>query len=139
MSAIIRPDLARLFCRTSVSRDVLLISVHVSMPFISSKRKAEGGGELGAHGCGTSVTESLVPGLIRARQYTATQWYRMMCYELGAGCAGKVDREIPGLHCTSTNRGPPSHALPRRKSDFTVTISRVFLWMEIIISRNTDV
>jgi hypothetical protein len=47
VSAIIRPDLARLFCRTSVSRDVLLISVHVPMPFISSKRKAEGGREGG--------------------------------------------------------------------------------------------
>lgn len=40
--AIMSPDLARLFCRTSVSRDVLLISVHVPMPSISPKRKEEG-------------------------------------------------------------------------------------------------
>lgn len=75
------PDLARLFCRTSVSRDVLLISVHVPMLFISPKRKGERT-KLGALGCGTSVTESLVSGYswvwlarVNISRHNGTRWY----------------------------------------------------------------
>lgn len=136
------PDLARLFCRTSVSRDVLLISVHVPMSLHLTQEKGRGGEKLGALGCGTSVTKSLVSGYSRvwlARvnipRHNGTKW----CVARARAWMRRKSR------LRNTRTGDcivPRQIGDRRHTHFhsinpiLLIISRVSLQIEIIISRN---